>query len=252
MTVASRVAAGFVSLTEHSPTGDDRPYLEWHALDHMPEQYRIPGIVLGQRWASTPACRQSRSVSADGWAGVEHAVCYLMGEPVDVVVDEFLALGRRLREAGRFEGSLPSRYRGPLDLVGTSAAARTRVSPEVVPFRPHRGIYLTVDVREGDEPTGPDPTGHPLAYLDAWVSVEGVAGAWTFATAGRPRHSLFTPGGARMTICYLDGDPVATAKRLGPVVEDGPPVPGFRRVLAAPFESLVSWDWDRFGPVPPC
>ena len=138
----NRVKVGFFSVTESSPTGDDRPYLAWHQLDHMPEQYRLPGLVLGQRWRSSPECRQARAAEVAEWSGVEHVVCYLMGEPVDQTVDDFLALGRELAEAGRYSQVMPSQYRGALRLLGTSAAARVLVSPEVVPFRPHRGIFL--------------------------------------------------------------------------------------------------------------
>ena len=49
----NRVKVGFFSLSHASPSGDDRPYLEWHQMDHMPEQYQLPGMILGQRWAST-------------------------------------------------------------------------------------------------------------------------------------------------------------------------------------------------------
>ena len=61
----NRVKVGFFSLSHHSATGDDRPYLRWHQLDHMPEQYQIPGMVLGQRWASTPACRAVRAAEVE-------------------------------------------------------------------------------------------------------------------------------------------------------------------------------------------
>ena len=32
-----KIKVGFFSLSHHSVTGDDRGYLEWHQLDHMPE-----------------------------------------------------------------------------------------------------------------------------------------------------------------------------------------------------------------------
>ena len=57
----NRVKVGFFSLSHRSPTGDDRPYLQWHQLDHLPEQYQLPGMILGRRWASTPACRSARA-----------------------------------------------------------------------------------------------------------------------------------------------------------------------------------------------
>ena len=45
-----RVRAGIFSLTAAAPPDDDGSYLRWHLLDHMPEQYQLPGIVHGLRW----------------------------------------------------------------------------------------------------------------------------------------------------------------------------------------------------------
>ena len=45
-----RVRAGIFSLTAPAPPDDDGSYLRWHLLDHMPEQYQLPGIVHGLRW----------------------------------------------------------------------------------------------------------------------------------------------------------------------------------------------------------
>ncbi|MGH9081024.1 MAG: hypothetical protein ACRDYE_13320 [Acidimicrobiales bacterium] len=140
----NRVKVGFFSLSGHSETGDDRPYLEWHLLDHLPEQYQLPGLIAGQRWAATPSCRAARAAAVGDWSTVEHVVCYLMGNPLDETIDEFLTLGRHLAELGRFPHTLPSRYAGGLRLLETHAAPRVLVSAEVVPFRPHRGVYLIV------------------------------------------------------------------------------------------------------------
>lgn len=246
MSDSNRVAAGFFSLSAGSPSGDDRPYLAWHLLDHLPEQYQVPGILLGQRWASTPACREVRAVSSDGWSDVDHVVCYLMTEPVDSVLDAFVSLGNRLHEAGRYEMQLPSRYRGPLRLTGTRVAERVAVSSEVVPFRPHQGIYLIVEALGLPERRSTSVTEHAL---DALVAVPGIAGAWMFTTAGEDQRPLFTRAPVQITVCYLDEEPVMAAIRLGPLVADL--VRTGSVLLAAPFESLVRWDWDRFGSAPP-
>jgi hypothetical protein len=235
-----RVEVGFFSLSGHSTTGNDRPYLDWHQLDHMPEQYQLPGVVLGQRWASTPACRATRAASVGPWDGVEHVVCYLMGAPVDQTIDDFYALGQELADRGRFPEALPSAYAGALELVETEAAPRVLVSPEVVPFRPHRGIYLVVEKLEGDGPLAPPD----LAEL---VAVPGVAGAWSFATSTALHQRRFTDGRFRMTIGYLDEDPSAVAGSLRPVVERQEADGSNRLVLAAPFESMMAWEWGRFG-----
>ena len=246
----NRVKVGFFSLSHRSATGDDRAYLEWHQMDHMPEQYQLPGLVLGQRWASTPACRAARAAGSDGWSQVEHVVCYLMGNPVAETIDEFFTLGRHLAELGRFPHTLPSQYRGALRLLETFAAPRVLVSSEVVPFRPHRGIYLIVE-----EPTDPSAQdGHlqrmHVELLPELVSVPGVAGAWTFGTTPSIRRPMFSDGDYRMTLCYLDDDPASVGDRLAPVLDGWWSSAPVRPLLAAPFESMVIWDWDRFvGPV---
>jgi hypothetical protein len=244
----NRVKVGFFSLTSHSPTGDDRPYLTWHMRDHMPEQYQLPGLLLGQRWASTPPCRAARAAEVDSWSSVEHVVCYLMGNPVDETIDEFLALGRRLADSGRYPHALPSQYRGGLRLLDAAAAPRVLVSAEVVPFRPHRGVYLVVDQPVRAEPQDGFVGRLHTEVLPTLVGVPGVAGVWSYTTSPGIRRSMFSEGHHRIIICYLDDDPAAVGERLSPVVEQVWATAPSQVLLAAPFESLVRWDIDRFGP----
>ncbi len=250
----NRVKVGFFSLSHRSPSGDDRPYLEWHQMDHMPEQYQLPGMLLAQRWASTPACRAARAVEDGDWAKVEHVVCYLMGNPVDETIDEFFTLGRHLAELGRFPHSLPSQYRGGLRLLEALASPRVLISNEVVPFRPHTGVYLIVE-----QPTEPpaDRSTHDaylqhthVELLPGLVAVPGVAGAWTFSTTPSIRRPMFSEGDYRITACYLDDDPATVGERLGPVLGGWWTTSPYRPVLAAPFESLVRLDWERLSPQP--
>ncbi len=247
----NRVRVGFFSLTHHSTTGDDRPYLTWHMLDHMPEQYQLPGLLLGQRWASTPACRAARAAEVDSWSSVEHVVCYLMGIPVDRTIDEFLALGRQLTDQGRYPHALPSQYRGALRLLDAVAAPRVLVSAEVVPFRPHHGVYLLVD--QPDRATPQDGFLGRLhnEVLPTLVGVPGVAGAWSYTTSPGIRRPMFSEGQRRIIVCYLDDDPATVGERLSPVVEQVWATAPSRILLAAPFESLVRWDIDRFGATGP-
>jgi len=246
-TPVNRVKVGFFSLSRRSPDGDDRSYLAWHQLDHMPEQYQLPGLVLGQRWVSTPACRASRAAGDDGWAEVEHVVCYLMGDPVDETIDDFYALGRTLAESGRFPHSLPAQYRGGLALVETWAAPRVLVSDAVVPFRPHRGIYLIVEVHpEGvadDSPARPGSHG----LFGHLAAVPGVAGAWRYASSPAISRPRFSEGAVEMTVCYLDDDPATVAKSMAPLLAEVSAARSTRVALAAPFESMMTWDLDEPG-----
>ena len=50
------IEVGFFSLTSGPVSGDEAAYLRWHLLDHLPEQYSIPGIRLGTRWRADDEC----------------------------------------------------------------------------------------------------------------------------------------------------------------------------------------------------
>ncbi len=84
--------------------------------------------------------------------------------------------------------------------------------------------------------------------LPALVAVPGVAGALAFGTTPAIRRDTFSPGSYRITSCYLDDDPAAVGERLAPVLEEIWKDAPVRPVLAAPFESMMIWNWDRFGP----
>jgi len=231
------VSIGFFSFTEVTDARAHRSYNEWHQLDHMPEQYPLPGVIYGQRWVSTPACRARRAVDGPLLAPIHYMTLYLMGEPVDQTLVEFRALGEKLHEVGRFHEQRRSHLSGPFDVVGAQAAPRVLVSAPAVPFRPNRGIYVVVEDRQ----TGAGGR----AWADALGAAEGVAGVWTFETSAHAARHRWRPGDRRITVSYLDEDPLAVAAALAPVVErraaGGPPP-----LFAGPLETVTPWEWDWF------
>jgi hypothetical protein len=54
--------------------------------------------------------------------------------------------------------------------------------------------------------------------------------------------------GLQLSYCYLDDEPAATGKRLRPALEkrwaDGEVTP----LLAAPFHTIVPYEWGRYVP----
>jgi hypothetical protein len=84
--------------------------------------------------------------------------------------------------------------------------------------------------------------------LPTLASTPGVAGAWSYATTPAIHRPMFSAGDYQMTLCYLDADPAVVGERLGPVVQEAWATAPGRLVLATPFESMMRWDWDRFGP----
>src|SRR5262245_30696576 len=207
----TRVKPGIFSFTAPAPADDDGSYLRWHLLDHMPEQYQLPGIVLGQRWIADgdyPAHR----IAAEGPLGdIGNVVNYLVGDPVEQTFGDFMDLGRRLAEKGRFPERRPSLALRMLALLHMRSAPRALVSDEVVPFRPHRGVLVVVE-----EPTGKRPdrwlqwlqTDHHPRVLEvpgtAGACVYGSTRAWTIPSAARG-DAMYT------TVLYLDDDPLPTA-----------------------------------------
>ena len=189
----NRVKAAFFSFTPPPPPDDDGSYLRWHLLDHMPEQYQLPGIQLGLRYLADADCTAARVAASGDLELVGNLVNYLVGDPVQETHDDFMALGRRLAEMGRFPEHRPSLQLRMPALLAWHAAPRALISAEVVPFRPHRGVLVVVE-----EPTGADSgaweqwlnTDHHPAVLD----IPGVAGVWRYRSADNVESAPGDPG----------------------------------------------------------
>lgn len=235
-----KVRIGFFSFTEVTDPSAHHAYNQWHQLDHLPEQMPLPGLVSGNRWVCTPACREARAACSELLAPVHYMTLYLMAEPLGPTLEAFAALGGRLRQEGRFFGPRRSHLSGPFDVVGAFAARRVQVSAAAVAFRPTTGVYVTVE--DGDADDG--DWRQPRAADGELCGVDGVAGVWVFAAseAAAPR---WRPGRRRVTVCYLDDDPLAVAGTLAEVVT----APGRHHgqlVYAGPFETITPWHWDWF------
>ncbi|HUO48783.1 MAG TPA: hypothetical protein VMU09_08120 [Acidimicrobiales bacterium] len=247
--VVTRVRVGFLSFTEITDPGEHRSYNAWHQLDHMPEQYPIPGIVYGQRWVSTPACRAARAVDGPLLAPIHYVTLYLMSEPVEQTLRQFMELGEHLRVLGRFHEHRRARLSGPWRVGAMRAAPRVLVSDEAVAFRPTRGVYVVVQAGAGDAPAragvGRD-LDHGVAD-DAWAAallgLAGVAGVWRFEDLGGD-HRRRT-GGRSVTVCFLDEEPLSVAGPIGALAAGGDGRNGPVE-FAGPFEAIVPWHWDWF------
>lgn len=236
----NRVKAAFFSFTPPSPPDDDGGYLRWHLLDHLPEQYRLPGIQLGVRYVADADCRAGRLAATGDLEDVGHLVNYLVGDPVQETHDAFMALGRQLAEQGRFPERRPSLLLRMPELRAGCASPRVLVSAEVVPFRPHRGVLVVVEDPVDADPVAswPDPD-----LLDAVLGTPGVAGLWAYgssdawdlhpATRGDPQH---------ITVIYLDEDPVVTTEALAPLLEARWRSSAVRPLFAGPLRSMIQWE----------
>ena len=92
----NKVRLGFFSFTEITDPSEHHSYNQWHQLDHMPEQFPLDGIAYGQRWVSTPACRAARAVSEPPLDSIHYMTLYLMTDPVERTLREFMQLVGRV------------------------------------------------------------------------------------------------------------------------------------------------------------
>ncbi|MBW0016662.1 MAG: hypothetical protein JO236_03825 [Mycobacterium sp.] len=238
----NRVKAGVFSLTPATPDDEDG-YLRWHLLDHMPEQYQLPGIVHGLRWVADGEYLDSRLASHGPLGQLGNVVHYLVSDPVEDTFADFVALGSELRDKGRFPMMRSLlQISGPRLLLWQSSP-QAHVSAEVVPFRPHRGVLLIVE-----EPTH----GHPDQWLQwlhsehnpALLSTPGTAGAWTFGTTTTWKR---LPRGWRadphyITVVYLDDNPLAVTRALAPIVAERWRSSAVRPAFAGPLRTMISWE----------
>jgi len=239
------VTASVFSMSARSPTGDDAGYLEWHSLDHIPEQYRLEGLRHGARWDSTPECREARALTGGELDDVDHVVNYLSASPAGRTFEAGFDLREALDEAGRMpRPPLPQVYVGLFGLTGKVAAPRVIAGADVIPWRPARGVYIVVERilnEAGDE---------RASELDALIELGGVAGIWRYAGGFTDRNAdqVPSPPADRVTVCYLDADPVETAALINPVLRARWSEGDIEPLLAAPFKVLVHFEWSHSLP----
>ena len=215
----------FLSLSARDPGGRDAEYLEWHSLDHRPEQYRLAELRCTLRLVSTPECRTARAASEGKYDAVDHVMNYLFtGEEC---MPGFTELGAALDRGGRMQHRLPSVGYLTGDRAGKIAAPRAAAGEDVIPWRPAKGVWLMFE-RGEMSPAG-------------LVDLPGVAGVWWYKGAG-------DSAGLQVTYCYLDEDPVACAPRLGEAMRERWASGAVEGLLAAPFYTVVPFEWDRHLP----
>ncbi|OBJ10434.1 hypothetical protein [Mycobacterium sp. 1465703.0] len=222
----------FVSMATRHPDGKDAEYLRWHTLDHRPEQHRLAAVRASLRLVSTPACRSARVVGDGPLDAVDHVMTYFFTGTAGL--HDFNELSTALGNAGRKLPLLPPVERGVYDVQDRMSAPGVKVGSDVLPWLPVRGAFVLVE--------------RGSAALKPLVEVDGVAGVWS-ALSRRVDASLASAReNQSITYCFLDDDPVATADRLRPVLTARWAESRIEPLFAAPFFTIVPYEWDRYVP----
>jgi hypothetical protein len=222
----------FVSMATRHPEGTDAEYLQWHSLDHRPEQHRLSGVRASLRLVSTPACRDARAVSTAHFDPIDHVMSYFFSD-VDGL-EGFLTLSTALGDAGRKLPLLPPVERGVYAVQDKAASPRVKAGADVLPWWPIRGMYLLLEA-------------HAATAADL-TDVDGVAGVWSVSALDVGPRLASAKVGQQLTYCFLDQDPVETAAKLRPVLDKRWAATGVEPLLAAPFYPVIPYEWDRYVP----
>src|SRR5579862_8704836 len=158
----TEVTTLYVSMSARHPEGRDAAYLEWHSLDHRPEQYRLSTVRAAFRLVSTPACRAVRAASHERYDATDHLMTYFFTDAAGL--DSFGELAVALTQAGRVPYLLPAVERAVYRLEGTIGSARIKVGADVLPWWPAKGVYVLIE--RGEE----SPS--------ELIAVPGVGGIW--------------------------------------------------------------------------
>ena len=252
----NKVKVGFFSFTEVTDPKEHRAYNDWHLMDHVVENIALPGIVRGERWVSTPACTNARLLADPMLAPIHYVACYLMSEPIGRTMETFLDLGAQLNAVGRFHRHRKSHLGGPFLLVKAYAAQRALVSPESIPYRPTRGIFVTVsDVLD---PAQQDAVArwYDEVHIPDMLTVKGVAGAWWFANQSESTSPAFgydNPPGRTVRVYYLDEDPLEMVADLHEKLPQWQAAgrmydlsKAINTLFAGPFQTIVPFSDDPF------
>jgi hypothetical protein len=256
----SAVFFSFITLDDAGPE-DHRAYNRWHQLDHRPENLALDGVRWGDRWARTTSLREA-SQAADEHAATDYVAMYWFRPPLVESLAEWDALGEASFQWGRGP-MLPGVRRTLLAFftpVKGYSAPHALVSADVLPFRPHRGVHLTV-TRFADA-HGDDTHEHhrweDRVLAPALLATEGVAGLWTFSFRAYQQHSTLAlgtdrpdgPGSLRARLVYFEDDPATTTARLHHSVagleQEGGGAPSTRAetVFSSALATIVPWqDW---------
>ncbi|WP_433602460.1 hypothetical protein ACQPXH_12315 [Nocardia sp. CA-135953] len=205
--MSKEATAAWFSFTEVFEGHHDE-FDRWHALDHMPEQFGIEGVVGAQRWTADRGLEVAGT--DEDLAATHHAHMYLLAHPARGALEEMTVLGRQLAEAGRWFDARRGLLHAPFHVTGKWVSPDVPVRAIVLPYRPDRGAHIVVLDSE-----------HSPTIAAALARVPGVAGCWSFESmAGTELPPGFpaAPAGTGIVVAWLDEDPSHIAEQLNHTV----------------------------------
>jgi len=220
---------------------------ELFQLYHQPELRSLPEIAWADRWVLSPDCAAAATTDSDrrfDYASIcwlrapAHASARACGEHFE------RAAQRGLHSRAWAEPALEV-FMVPLKGYVRKQAL---LSADALPFRPNTGTYLIVSqfFRHHDAEAEDVFRWYDQVHIEELLSCGGAAGAWTFGAREfyAPDRDLTQPT-LRITLVYLEGDPLAfAAQAAAKRTRDTSHVE--KILFAGPLRAIVPWQWHWF------
>jgi hypothetical protein len=250
-----RPALAFFSFAELTDPSKHHEFNEYHQLDHRPENLALPGVTFGERWVRSPDVAALFPTPPTEFAGIHYVTMYWLREPVAATRLEWMDFGTTATHLGRRPdlGWSTRPLVAPFVPLKGYVNPRVLISAEALPWRPARGIFVTVGRLDGDlEAAERLARWYDRVHVPDVLGCAGVAGAWTFvsetAYPARPQAGREGDAPVRIHVYFLDGDLGQFADDLQHRVEaPGADVAAAETPLfASLLRPIVPWEWDWF------
>ncbi len=237
----------FFSLSELTDATRHSASMQSYQLELLPAIMNSPGVALAERWVRPADCAAVTTGSDVALAGAHYGELVLFRAPADASIRAYQETRERAAQLGNDQAAPQDRLQEFFVPLKAYVKPRVLVAPEVVPFRPARGLYVIVSrfvthdaaaeaaFRWYDETRIPD-----------LLECRGAAGAWLLATEAlfHWQRDLTKPA-LRLVLVWLDGDPLEFAADVRELkVQDNSAVEEI--LFAGPLRTIVPWQWDWF------
>ena len=217
-------------------------------LGLQPEIMKLPGVAWAERWARPPSLATLAAGEDAALARAEYAELVLYHPPADASIRAHHEACERAAQLGHrpdlaYTETLLHCLFVPLKGYVNPHAL---VAPEVVPFRPARGLHAIVSqFRTHDAAAEAAFRWYDETRIPELLACRGAAGAWLLATESlfRPERDLSLPA-LRLVLVWLDGDPMDFAAGI-PASRHDPSVETI--LFAGPLRTIVPFQWDWPG-----
>ncbi len=207
----NKIKSGFFAVAEVDDPEGHAEYNWFHSSDHIPENLALDGVILAARWAAPQRYMDARLAVHPSFATSQYLIHYLMTEPLEEAFQQFAELSGRTRSLGRYFEPRTIHASGHYNLLKAYVAPRLPISPEAVPFRPHRGVFVVMkdllDLSKRQELA----QWHDQVHVPDVLTVKGVTGCYWFESWTRERAPSSGPGHPEQRwvfLYYLDEDPL--------------------------------------------